>query len=136
MGKSEGNGIFLIDDEATIRKKVMKAVTDSGPTEPNSEMPESIKNLFTILEIVSSTDTVQYFKEKYVSCEIRYGDLKKQLAEDIIKVIKPVSERIKEIDADDDYLKKVAKQGAEKAHESAIKTIKDIREIIGIKKFY
>ncbi|MDR2010793.1 MAG: tryptophan--tRNA ligase [Bacteroidales bacterium] len=136
MGKSEGNGIFLIDDEATIRKKVMKAVTDSGPTEPDSEMPESIKNLFTIMEIVSSPDTVTYFKEKYTTCEIRYGDLKKQLAEDIIKVIKPVHERIKEIDSDDDYLKRVASQGAEKAHESGIKTINNVREIIGIKKFY
>lgn len=40
MGKSEGNAIYLIDDAATIRKKVMKAVTDSGPTQPNSESPK------------------------------------------------------------------------------------------------
>lgn len=136
MGKSEGNGIFLIDEEVTIRKKVMKAVTDSGPTVPNSEMPEVIKNLFTILEIVSSSDTVEYFKDKYATCEIRYGDLKKQLAEDIIKVIQPVSIRIKEIGSNDDYLKKVVKEGAAKARENAIKTIKDVREIIGIRKFY
>jgi tryptophanyl-tRNA synthetase len=136
MGKSEGNGIFLTDDENVIRKKVMKAVTDLGPTVPNSEMPDVIKNLFTILEAVSTPDTVQYFKEKYANCEIRYGDLKKQLAEDIIKLIKPISERIKEIDANEEYIKKVVKIGAEKAHESGAKTIKEVREIIGIKKFY
>jgi len=50
MGKSEGNAIYLIDDAATIRKKVMKAVTDSGPTQPNSEKPEAIANLFTMLK--------------------------------------------------------------------------------------
>lgn len=136
MGKSEGNGIFLIDDESTIRKKVMKAVTDSGPTEPNSTMPEVIQNLFTILEAVSTPDTVNYFKEKYANCEIRYGDLKKQLAEDIIKVVEPISKRIKEIDADEEYIRKVAKMGAEKAHESGAKTIREVREIIGIRKFY
>ena len=62
MGKSEGNAIYLIDDAATIRKKVMKAVTDSGPTQPNSEKPEAIANLFTMLKIVSSADTYDYFK--------------------------------------------------------------------------
>jgi tryptophanyl-tRNA synthetase len=136
MGKSEGNGIYLADDEKTIRKKIMRAVTDSGPTEPNSEMSESVKNLFTIMDIVSSHETVEYFKEKYNSCEIRYGDLKKQLAEDVIQLIAPINKRIQEIDSDTDYISKVAKIGAEKARESAVKTLKEVREIIGIRKFY
>ncbi len=136
MGKSEGNGIYLADDENTIRKKIMRAVTDTGPTVPNSEMSEPVKNLFTILEIVSEKDTVNYFKEQYANCTIRYGDLKKQLAEDVIKLIKPINERIKDIDKNNEYLAKVAKMGAEKARESASKTIKEVREIIGFKKFY
>lgn len=136
MGKSEGNGIFLADDENTIRKKIMRAVTDSGPTNPNSEMSEPVKNIFTILEIVSSPDTVKYFKDQYANCSIRYGDLKKQLAEDVIKLIKPINSRIKEIEKNKEYLSKVAKTGAEKARESASKTIKEVREIIGFKKFY
>ena len=53
MGKSQGNGIYLYDDEKTITKKVMKALTDSGPVEPNSPMPECIDNLFTLLALVS-----------------------------------------------------------------------------------
>lgn len=136
MGKSEGNGIYLADDEKTIRKKIMRAVTDSGPTEPNSEMSESVKNLFTIMDIVSSQDTVEFFKDKYNTCEIRYGDLKKQLAEDVIQLIAPINKRIQEIDSDTDYISKVAKIGAEKARESAVKTLKEVREIIGIRKFY
>ncbi|MCT4639982.1 MAG: tryptophan--tRNA ligase [Bacteroidales bacterium] len=135
MGKSEGNGIYLIDDPKVLRKKVMKAVTDSGPTEPNSPVTESVQNLFTIMDVVSTPDTLQYFKDKYASCEIRYGDLKKQLAEDIIKVTTPIRERILDIAADTEYLRKVVKLGEDKARESAAKTIKEVREIIGFKPF-
>ncbi|MDH6303542.1 tryptophanyl-tRNA synthetase [Parabacteroides sp. PF5-5] len=133
MGKSEGNAIYLIDDEKTIKKKVMKAVTDSGPTEPNSEKPESIVNLFTLLEIVSTKDTYDYFNDKYNSCEIRYGDLKKQLAEDINAFCAPIRERILAISSDTAYLEKVALAGAERARESASKTLREVREIIGFR---
>ena len=131
MGKSEGNAIYLIDDAATIRKKVMKAVTDSGPTEPNSEKPEAIANLFTMLKIVSSQDTYDYFNDKYNTCQVRYGDLKKQLAEDIINFTAPIRERILQYAADTDYMDKVAREGAEKARESARKTLEEVRHIIG-----
>jgi tryptophanyl-tRNA synthetase len=133
MGKSEGNAIYLIDDEKTIRKKVMKAVTDAGPTEPDSPKPEAIANLFTLLEIVSTKDTYDFFNEKYNACEIRYGDLKKQLADDINTFCAPIRERILEISADQTYLDKIARLGAEKARESASQTIRDIRGIIGFR---
>ena len=135
MGKSEGNGIYLSDPDEVIRKKVMKAVTDSGPTEPNSPLSEPIANIFTIMEAVSAADTIEYFKSKYASCEIRYGDLKKQLAEDIIKAVAPVRERIEDIKANDKYLHEVTMEGAERARKSADQTIKDVREIMGIYHF-
>jgi tryptophanyl-tRNA synthetase len=135
MGKSEGNGIFLADSPAEIRKKVMRAVTDSGPAAPNQELSEPLKNLFTIMSVVSDQSTIKFFKEKHASCDIRYGDLKKKLAEDIIKFSDPIRERITEILADNKYLSKVVAEGAEKARESASKTIKEVREIIGYKKF-
>lgn len=135
MGKSEGNGIFLTDSDAAIRKKVMKAVTDSGPTVPDSPMPEVIANLFTIMKAVSSADTVAHFTELWNRCEIRYGDLKKQLAEDIIGVIAPIRERIQDIINDEAYLSRVLKQGAEKARESSGATLAEVRRIMGIKPF-
>lgn len=133
MGKSEGNAIYLLDEPAVIRKKVMKAVTDSGPTVPNSVKPEAIENLFKMLKIVSSADTYDYFNDKYNACEIRYGDLKKQLAEDIIVFTTPIRERILEISSDVAYMDRVAAEGAERAHCSADKTIRDVRKIIGFK---
>lgn len=135
MGKSEGNGVYLADEESVIRRKVMRAVTDSGPTEPNSPMPEVIQNLFTLLKAVSTPDTVSYFYDKYNSCEIRYGDLKKQLAEDICKTTLPIRERILDIYNDQDYLRQVANEGAAKARESATKTLREVKEIMGFKPF-
>lgn len=133
MGKSEGNAIYLADDEATIKKKVMKAVTDAGPTVPNSEKPDAVQNLFTMMEIVSAPDTYTFFNEKYNNCEIRYGDLKKQLAADINTFCAPIRERILDISSNEEYMDKVARQGAERASASAAKTLREVREIIGFK---
>jgi tryptophanyl-tRNA synthetase len=135
MGKSEGNGIFLADSPQEIRKKVMKAVTDTGPAAPAQEPSEPVKNLFTIMSAVSEPSTVQYFRDKFASCEIRYGDMKKQLAEDIVKFTGPIRERITDILADERYLSEVVMKGAEKARESASLTVREVREIIGYKPF-
>ncbi len=135
MGKSEGNGIFLADTPQEIRKKVMRAVTDTGPSKPGEKPSEPVQNLFTIMSVVSEPSTLKFFREKHASCEIRYGDMKKQLAEDIIKVTEPIRERINEILADKKYLAKVVSEGAMKARESASKTIREVREIIGYKSF-
>jgi tryptophanyl-tRNA synthetase len=134
MGKSEGNCIYLMDDEAVIKKKVMKAVTDQGPQEPNSQRPEVIENLFTFLNIVSTPDTYQYFDEKWNDCSIRYGDLKKQLAADIAAFNAPIRERLAEYMANTELLDRIAREGAEKARESAKKTIDEVRQIIGFRK--
>jgi tryptophanyl-tRNA synthetase len=137
MGKSEGEGnaVFLADTPEIIRKKVMKAVTDSGPTEPGQPKPEAIANLFTLMGIVSKPETHKFFEEEYNSCRIRYGDMKKQLAEDMMLFTSPLREKIKELSSDSGYLRKVAARGAEKARESAGKTIREVREIIGFRSF-
>lgn len=137
MGKSENenNAIFLSEDDNSIRRKMMRTLTDSGPTEPNQTKPETIQNLFTLMDIVSKPETVKYFDDCYNNMTIRYSDMKKQLAEDIIKVITPIRNRINEIANDNKYIQKVARLGAEKARESASRTIKEVREIIGFRHF-
>ena len=133
MGKSEGNCIYLCDDEKTLRKKVMRAVTDNGPQELNSPKPEVIQNLFTLMEIASDKETYDFFNEKWNDCTLRYGDMKKQLAEDLNKTVAPIRERIQEYSANKELLDRVAKMGAEKARESAAKTLNEVRKIIGFK---
>jgi tryptophanyl-tRNA synthetase len=137
MGKSEGEGnaIFLGDTPEAIRKKVMRAVTDGGPTVENQAKPQEIQNLFDLMKVVSSADTLAHFDNLYNTCSIRYGDLKKQLAEDMIIATAPIRDRINAIAGDAAYLSKVAQHGADKARESAAKTIREVREIIGFRKF-
>jgi len=136
MGKSEGNGIYLVDSPAEIRKKVMKAVTDAGPVKPKQKMSEPVRNLFYIMELMSDASTYKHFLDLYNNCNIRYGDMKKQLAEDIISFTTPIRERILDIAQNENFLSQVARTGAEKARASAGKTLKEVREIIGFKPFF
>ncbi|MEH6308496.1 tryptophan--tRNA ligase [Olivibacter sp. CPCC 100613] len=137
MGKSEGdaNCIYLSDKPEAIRKKVMRAVTDGGPTQENQVKPVEIQNLFDLMNVVSSADTLAHFDDLYNKCQIRYGDFKKQLAEDMVIATEPMRSRIEEIEADASYIRRVVDIGAEKARESARRTIRDVREIIGFKAF-
>jgi len=137
MSKSENESaaIFLADSPETIRKKVMRAVTDSGPLEPGQPKSQGVENLFALLKYFSAEETNNYFSDQYLLGQIRYGDLKKQLAEDIIQFTTPFREKMMELSSNGAYLKKVAARGAEKARDSASATIREIREIIGFKSF-
>lgn len=133
MGKSEGEAstIFLTDEDAVIRKKVMKAKSDSGPTEMNQKKPEEIENLFALMRAVSTPDAVAHFDELYNNCQIRYGDMKKQLAEDMVAFVAPIRERIAEYSSDEQLLARIMDRGREKARESARKTLDEVRRTIG-----
>ena len=133
MGKSEGNCIYLTDDAATIKKKVMKAVTDQGPQEMNSPRPEVIENLFTILSAVSTPDVYAQFDAQWNDCTLRYGDLKKQLAADITAFTAPIRERYMELIGNTQMLDDIAHRGAESARENAVKTLSEVRKIIGFR---
>jgi tryptophanyl-tRNA synthetase len=137
MSKSENQyaTLYLADDDEMIRKKVMKAKTDSGPTQPDSEMPDYIQNIFLLMSLVSEESTVQKFRDDFNTATIRYGDMKKQLAEDMVNFIRPIREKATAIRNDEGFLKKILKNGTEKARVSAAKTIEAARELTGLKYF-
>ena len=137
MSKSdnENSAIFLADKPEVIRKKVMRAVTDSGAVDPEQPRSQGVQNLFDLMSYFSSSDTLKHFDDTYKAGAIRYGDMKKQLAEDIILFTTPFREKMEALAADDAYIKKVAQLGAEKARESAGKTVREVREIIGFRHF-
>jgi tryptophanyl-tRNA synthetase len=137
MGKSEGEGnaIFLIDEPEVIRKKVMRAVTDAGPTVPDQPKAQAIENLFNLMKVVSAPDISAHFETLYNNCSIRYGDMKKQLAEDIITFTTPLRLKINDLSRDNAYLQKVVRRGAEKAYENAAATMREVRQIIGFREF-
>lgn len=137
MSKSENQmaTLYLSDDDELIRKKVMKAKTDAGPTEPNSSKPDYIENIFLLMKLVSSEEVVKKFEGDYNNCSIRYGDMKKQLAEDMVRFIAPVREKAEAIRNDQKYLKEVMEKGAEKARKSARATMALVREVMGLNYF-
>lgn len=137
MSKSENQmaTLYLSDDDELIRKKVMKAKTDAGPTEPNSSKPDYIENIFLLMKLVSSEEVVKKFEGDYNNCSIRYGDMKKQLAEDMVRFIAPVREKAEAIRNDEKYLKEVMEKGAEKARKSARATMALVREVMGLNYF-
>jgi tryptophanyl-tRNA synthetase len=137
MSKSENQNatIYLADDDDLIRKKIMKAKTDSGPTENNSAMPDYIENIFMLMRLVSSADVVGKFESDYNGCTIKYGEMKKQLAEDMVSFITPIRERAADLMNDENKLRIIAEQGAEKARKSAQETIRLTREMIGLNYF-
>jgi tryptophanyl-tRNA synthetase len=134
MGKSDGNCIYLIDEPKVIEKKIKGALTDNGPTGENTPKPDYIENLFTILRAVSNKDVVEHYESLWNRGEQRwYGNLKKQLAEDVINLTTPVRERIKDIKNDTGYLEQVVEEGTAKARQSAAQTLHSVREIMGFK---
>lgn len=137
MSKSENQNatLYLSDDDALIRKKVMKAKTDEGPKEPNTPKPDYIENIFQLVKLTGAEDVYEKFEKDYNNCTIRYGDMKKQLAEDMIKFITPIREKAQAIRNDEAYMKDVMEKGAAKAVKSAQMTIQLVRNAIGIKYF-
>ncbi|MBN9295591.1 MAG: tryptophan--tRNA ligase [Filimonas sp.] len=134
MSKSENQmaTIYLADDEELVRKKIMKAKTDSGPTEANSVKPDYIENLFTLMGLVSTPDVIEKFNTDFNNCNIRYGDFKKQLAEDMVQFLKPIREKSAAIQEDKAYLGKIISTGADKARANAAATLKAVREAMGL----
>ena len=134
MSKSENQlaTLYLSDDDESIRKKVMKAKTDQGPAQKNSQKPDYIENIFLLMKLVSSEETINKFESDFNDCTIRYGDMKKQLAEDMVKFITPIRQKAEAIRNDENYLKEVMEKGAEKARRSAKATMEQVRKAMGL----
>lgn len=135
MSKSAGeaDSIYLNEEPDVLRKKIMRAVSDSGPGLPGEAKSQPVQNLFDLLSLVSHTDTIAFFDEEHQKGSIRYGDLKKQLAEDMERFIAPLRERINDQLSNTSSLNEIAAYGAEKARKSAKETMRMVRDAIGFK---
>lgn len=135
MSKSENEmaTLYLADTDEQIVKKVKKAKTDSGTGVVGSPMPESVANLIDLMKLVSAPDVVQFYEAAWNDQTIRFGDMKGQLGEDMVKFIAPIREKAKDLQSNTDYLKKVMKTGAEQARANAAQTLQEARKLIGLK---
>jgi tryptophanyl-tRNA synthetase len=133
MSKSENpmDTIYLNDDDAMITKKIMKAKTDQGPAEVNMQKPDFIQGLFTLLSLVGEPGTVEKFESDFNQCRIRYGDMKKQLAEDMVRFVRPLREKAQGLQQNPALIDEILLEGAIKARKSAAATLLKVREAMG-----
>lgn len=134
MSKSENQlaTLYLSDDDELIRKKIRKAKSDAGPVEKNSTKPGYIENLFQLMRLVSSEDTLKIFEKQYNEATIKYGVMKDQLADDMIRFLSPIKSKAEAIRENSPYLREVMEKGAAKARKSAAVTMKLVREAMGL----
>ncbi len=134
MSKSENANatVYLADEDDVIRKKISKAKTDLSPTEPDSPVTEAVGNLFLLMDLVSKPEVTETYRKAWSDCTIRFGDMKKQLAEDMVQFIGPIREKARALQADEPTLRKILREGAAKARESASQTISEARKLLGI----
>ncbi len=124
---SEYNYIALTDDVDTVRRKIKKAVTDSGSEIVYSDDKPALKNLIHIYTLLSD-ESIEAIQTKYVGKG--YGDFKADLAEVVISFLTPFQERLAKI-SDDDVLA-VLKAGAEKVKPLAREKLRQVYGKVGL----
>lgn len=133
MSKSHGPAsyIALMDSPEVIKNKIMKAVTDTGPTN-SSEMAPGVKNLFKLLEIFGEKKIYQQFFKSYENKAIKYSELKSTVADSIIKHLIPIQEKRKYYEKNKSKVEKILLSGAKEARKNAAKNILEIKKKMGL----
>ena len=133
MSKSYNNTIEIFESEKSMKKKIMKIVTDSTPVEESKD-PEKC-NVFALLKLVASEDELKRWEQKYRIGNMGYGEAKKRLAELVIDYFKPYRKKRAELENNIDYVKKVLIDGAAKAKAVAVETLENARKAVGFIKY-
>lgn len=132
MSKSvEGSYINLTDDLETIKKRLAGAPTDSGkgdkvPTEGG------VANLLKFVRLIQGPERRAAYEAQYLSAGIRYGDLKKELAEAIFAELKPIQERRKALETDPAKVDAIIEDGAKRARAIAAATVAEVKAKMGL----
>jgi tryptophanyl-tRNA synthetase len=132
MSKSEagaGHAISLLDPPATIRKKIMRATTDSAPAVDFALLGPGVENLLNIYQAFSGWDAEQ-MRAHFAG--LRYGDLKKQVAEMVVASLEPLQQRYREIAAEPGYVDGILRQGAERVAPIANSTVELVKRRMGL----
>jgi len=132
MSKSVGGPnscIYLVDDADTITRKIKRAVTDSGSVVESTPDKPALTNLLTIYSLFSGdsiSDIVQRFDGK------GYGAFKTELAEVVVTGLAPIQKRLMELSANHDIARSVLDDGADRARDTAARTMERVRNRMGI----
>ena len=132
MSKSYGNTIEMFEPKESIRKKIMRIVTDSTPVDQPKD-PDKC-NVFALLRLVASPDELAGWEDRYRRGGMGYSEAKKRLAELMIDYFKPFRQKRAELENNIDYVKEVLANGAERAKAVAAKTLIEARKAVGLRK--
>ncbi|MHC4073103.1 MAG: tryptophan--tRNA ligase [Planctomycetota bacterium] len=132
MSKSYGNTIGIFEPETSVKKKIMKIVTDSVPVEEPKD-PDKC-NVFALLKLVASPDELGEWDSKYRSGGMGYGQAKKRLAELVLDYFRPYRQKRDELEGNIDYVREVLAGGAERARVVAGKTLERARQAVGLRR--
>lgn len=128
--KGENSCVFLRDDAETIQKKFSRAVTDSeNIIKFNKEKKPGISNLLNIMSVATETP-IPELEKKYAGSN--YGEFKKDVADAVIELLKPLQAKLAEYDKNEDYVRKVLKDGAEAVAPRAQATLERVKKAVGL----
>jgi len=130
MSKSYDNTIGIFEPAESVRKKIMRIVTDSTPVEKAKDPAKC--NVFALLKLVASPDELAEWEDRYRNGGMGYSEAKKRLAELMIEYFKPFRQKRTELEANVDYVKEVLAKGAERAGAVAAETLAQAREAVGL----
>ena len=129
MSKTYNNTIEIFGSEKSVKKTIMRIVTNSTPVEEPKD-PASC-NVFALLKLVASEDELKEWESKYRNGGMGYGEAKKRLAELIIEYFKPYREKRAQLEKDPKYVQEVLADGARRAKAAAVKTMTRVRDAVG-----
>ena len=133
MSKSAGEKHYInaFADEATIRRQIKSAVTDSGNTTAGT-MAEGVQNLFELIKAAGWKTEYDQLMETFTAGSLKYVDLKQITADALVQMIGGFVEKKKEISADKRKLKDQVKQSSSEIRKRAQETLKEVKELVGL----
>lgn len=132
MGKSDGNTIDLIEEPKNIIQKIKGAKTDLGPVK-NQEMSQEMINFYFLMELCSPPDVYNKYKEMYESGKQKfYGEMKKQLANDIIELLSPIRDRYHSEVCSDDRVRRILCTGRDRVRPISARVLQSVQRKFGL----
>ena len=132
MSKSYDNTIEIFEPENSVKKKIMRIVTDSVPVEESKD-PDKC-NVIALLKLIADSDELGEWENRYRSGGLGYGEVKKRLVELVIDYFKPYRQKRAELENNMDYVKEVLAKGAERAKSVAAETLEKARQAVGLRR--
>jgi tryptophanyl-tRNA synthetase len=133
MSKSAGEKhyISVFADEATVRRQIKSAVTDTGE-QTNGEMSDGVKNLFEMIKAAGDIDAHNGLMDNYHAGSLKYSELKEVTANVLANMLKPFAEKRASLNSDKKAVKDQVKSSSEEIRKIAKQTLNEVKEMVGL----